>query len=391
MRRIGVLTATRAEYGLLRPVIQAIRADPGLDCRLYVTGTHLEERYGFTVREIEADGIRICARIPLGLSGDTSLDVARVMSTGIISFTQVLEEDHPDLLVVLGDRFELLSVLSAATMCKIPVAHIHGGEITEGAIDDSIRHAVTKLSYLHFCSTETYRMRVIQMGEEPSRVFNSGSLAIDNIRNAGLVSLENLKSDLAIDFSKPVAAITFHPVTNDQDAGLSELKSMLGALSSLPHLQCVFTGTNADPGRSLIATEIREFVQKNSDRAIEIKSLGMRRYLSLVRYSNLVLGNSSSGVLEAPWLGTPSVNIGRRQHGRYKAPSVIDVPGNPEDILAAINLCLLGGVPFADDADVFGDGHAAEKIVSILRDFDISDANEGKKFFDVNFSEGKAY
>jgi GDP/UDP-N,N'-diacetylbacillosamine 2-epimerase (hydrolysing) len=339
-KRIAFCTGTRAEYGLLKPLMDRIIADDTLEFELYVTGMHLSPEFGNTVSLIEADGVPVTDRVEMLLSGDTPSAISKSMGLAMIGFGDVLARRKPDMLVILGDRFEAFCAAAAATVACIPIAHLHGGELTEGAIDDAFRHSITKMSHLHFTSTEEYRRRVIRMGEDPVRVFNVGAIGIENLRKLPLLDRMELLQELGTDPGRQIALVTFHPATIDPEPADAQMKKLLEALDDEPSLFIVFTKANADThGRSINAL-IDEFVRMNSGRAIAFTSMGQLRYLSAMRAASVVIGNSSSGIIEAPSFGIPSVNIGNRQKGRARAESVIDCLPTREAIRKAIHTAL---------------------------------------------------
>jgi UDP-N-acetylglucosamine 2-epimerase (non-hydrolysing)/GDP/UDP-N,N'-diacetylbacillosamine 2-epimerase (hydrolysing) len=324
MRKICVVTGTRAEYGLLSRLIRRIDESDQTQLQLVVTNMHLSPVYGETVHEIERDGFRIDRRIPILEDGRTdALATAHSMALALDGFTRAFQELRPDLVVLLGDRYEVLAAAEAALLTLVPVAHIHGGEVTEGAYDDSIRHAVTKMSHLHFTSTEAYRKRVIQLGENPDRVFHVGALGVENIKMIQLMTKEELEHSLGFSLGGDTVLVTYHPVTLDRVSGERQITDFLNVLDAHPDLRVVFTMPNSDTGSDSLRIAIERFVTTHSDRSVSFKSLGIRRYLSLMKYAAAVVGNSSSGILEAPSLGVPTLDIGSRQKGRISADSVL--------------------------------------------------------------------
>lgn len=384
MKKICILTATRAEYGLLKPIIIKSMKVEDFDVRLVVTGAHLSPEFGLTYQEIENDGIKIDKKIEILLSGDTPASISKAMGLAMISFADYFEKLKPDILVVLGDRYETLAVCCSAMNQRIPIAHLYGGETTEGAVDEAIRHAITKLSYLHFTSTEEYRRRVIQLGEHPNRAFCVGAMGIENILNERLLSKIELEETMNISLAKPYAMVTFHPVTlEDSDSG-KQMQELLYALKQHRDMNFVFTKANADTGGRIINQMIDKFVEEN-DNAVAFAALGMKRYLSALKYSSMVIGNSSSGLIEAPSFGIPTINIGDRQKGRLQATSVINCLPKGEDIEKAIKLALSDN--FRNKArttiNPYGDGNTSEKIVSTIKDFLLNNkVNLKKKFYD---------
>ena len=382
-RRICVLTATRAEYGLLVPLLRAIEAHRALDLGLLVTGTHLSDAFGRTVDAIEADGFRIAARIDSLRPGDGPAAAAETMATALTELTAAFSTLAPDVLVLLGDRYETLAAASAAMLAGLPIAHIHGGELTEGAFDDAVRHAVTKLAHLHFTAAEPYRQRVLQMGEAPTDTFMTGALAADNMRTMTFMDRAELEADLGRPLPAPLVLATYHPVTLDGDGGRTGAEALVAALDRRKAASVLFTGVNADPGHGAIDGVVRAFVDRNPGRASFHASLGNRRYLSLMKIADAVVGNSSSGVIEAPILGTPTVDIGPRQAGRLRWETVIHCNENADDIDAAMTAALdRGRQPAGGVGAAFGDGHAGERMADILADVDLA-ALRRKTFRDL--------
>ena len=314
--RICVVTGTRAEYHLLFPLMKAIKQDKELELLLAVTGSHLSDKYGNTYQDIEKDGFHIDAKIPILEKEDKPKDINTAMSRAITGFSDYFWEVKPNMIILLGDRYELLSAAIAAMNYKIPIAHLHGGETTEGAIDECIRHAISKMSYLHFTSCEAYRRRVIQLGESPDRVFNVGAIGLENIRRQRFMSLGELEDSLNFSLEGKFAVVTFHPVTLEEGTAEEEFTQLLNALDCFPELKIIFTKSNADSGGLIINQMIDRYVEKNKSRCVDVFSLGMVRYLSALRYAAVVIGNSSSGIIETPSFKVPTVNIGDRQRGR---------------------------------------------------------------------------
>lgn len=323
MRKICMVTGSRAEWGLLSRLARIIGDDPELELQIIATNMHLSPEFGLTYREIEQQGFRINRKVEMLLSSDTANATAKSVGLATIGFADAYEELKPDLLLVLGDRYEILAAVTAALFYKIPVAHLHGGEVTEGAYDDAIRHAITKMSHLHFTSTETYRQRVIQLGEQPDHVFNTGAIGIDNIRHLKLWSREELENDLNFSFGTESLLVTYHPETLDDMPVEEQCRNLLDALATLEEVKIIFTLPNSDTGGRIIIKMIDDFVRRHKDRAIVYTSLGQLRYLSALQYITAVAGNSSSGILEVPSFGKPVLNIGNRQKGRIAAESVV--------------------------------------------------------------------
>ncbi len=387
MKKICVITATRAEYGLLKPLVKQLMRTPGVETQLVATGAHLVESLGNTWQEIEKDNIGIYKKIPIQSQGDESYHATLTMANALVQFGKYFQEEKPDLLVVLGDRTEILAFCAAAVNEHIPIAHIHGGELTQGAVDDSIRHAVTKMSYLHFTSTEEYRKRVIQMGEEPGRVYHVGALGVENILNEELLSRELLEGAAGFPASQDYAVVTFHPVTLEPDTAISQVKELFAAMQAKPELFYLITKANADAGGRAI-NEFMERMSANCPNMKLVASLGVKRYLSAVKYARFVLGNSSSGIIEAPSLGVPTVNIGDRQKGRIMAGSVLCCEPEQKQILAAMEQAMhMAGGRWENP---YGDGGTSRKIVSVLKGW----LEEGridlkKKFYDIPWNGDK--
>jgi GDP/UDP-N,N'-diacetylbacillosamine 2-epimerase (hydrolysing) len=381
---ISILTATRAEYGLLKPIIAKLNTVDEFDVRIVATGAHLSPEFGLTYQEIEKDGFLIDEKIEILLSSDTPSSISKSMGLAMISFADYFEKLKPDLLVVLGDRYETLAVVTTAMNQRIPIVHLYGGETTEGAIDESIRHAITKMSYLHFTSTDEYRKRVIQLGEDPARVFNVGAIGIENILNEKLLSKKELENELNISLSKPYAVVTYHPVTLENNSSEKQIESLLEVCKEYKDLEFIFTKANADAEGRIINQYIDRYARENEN-IFAFTSLGMRNYLSALKYCKVVIGNSSSGIVEAPSFGIPTVNIGDRQKGRIQASSVINCEPNKESIRKALDLALSN--EFIEKAkktvNPYGDGDTSNKVVEVIKDYLINDKiNLKKKFYD---------
>jgi GDP/UDP-N,N'-diacetylbacillosamine 2-epimerase (hydrolysing) len=383
-RKVCIFTGTRAEYGLLKPLMDEIKSDLDLELQIVASCMHLSPEFGLTYQEIEKDGFNINEKVEMLLSSDTPSGIVKSMGLGMIGYTDALNRLKPDITVVLGDRFEALAFAIASYVNRIPIAHLYGGEITEGAIDDAFRHSITKLSSLHFTSTEEYRKRVIQLGEEPERVFNVGALGIDNIKKMKLLNKDEIESELGIKFKSKNLLITYHPVTLKKDESEKEFKALLNVLREMEDTLFIFTKPNADiEGRKIIKL-IEEFVKENNHKAISFTSLGQLNYLSIMQYVDAVVGNSSSGIIEAPSLKVPTINIGDRQKGRIRAKSIIDCKGTEEDIKRAFDaIC---DKKFKETlkniSNPYGDGNSARKIKNILKHSKISTI---KKFYEINF------
>jgi len=383
-RKICVVTGTRAEYGLLHWVIDGIAKSPVLELQLIATGMHLSPEFGLTVQEIEADGHRIDRNVEMLLSSDTPVGITKSMGLGMIGFADALAELQPDLLLVLGDRFEIFAAASAALIARIPIAHIHGGELTEGAFDDSIRHSITKMAHLHFVAAEEYRQRVIQLGEEPDRVFRVGGLGVDNIQRLELLTRHELEAAIDFRFLSRNLLVTFHPVTLEKDTCASQMDQLLAALGELQDTGLIFTMPNADTDGRILFKKIKNFCNDRVH-ARAYTSLGQLRYLSCVRHVDGVVGNSSSGIAEVPSFKKATINIGDRQRGRLKATSVIDCEPNTFSILQAISLS------FSTDflrilkttENPYGSAGASDAIIRKLEDTKLADNLSKKSFYDI--------
>jgi UDP-hydrolysing UDP-N-acetyl-D-glucosamine 2-epimerase len=374
-RRIAVVTGSRADYGLLRGILTRLKAADDVALSVIACGMHLLPRFGETWRIIEADGFPIAARIDLKLDDDHAETVARGTGIGVSNFAEVLSQLAPDIMVVLGDRFEILSAAVAAMLLNIPIAHIHGGEVTAGAFDDSIRHAITKMACLHFVAAEPYRRRVIQMGEHPDFVFNVGAPGLDFASTAPSLGRAELYAKLGISGPERFLLITLHPATAQPDADATNVAALLGALAEVENRTFIFTGVNADPGYRAIDDAFKAFVAARPDHAFHFTSLGSEHYWAALRLTEAVLGNSSSGILEAPAIGVPSINIGDRQQGRLRAASVIDCPADSGAILASLKRIFEG--QFKPDPGLeppYGRGGASEKIAGTLRKIELHGA-----------------
>lgn len=335
-RKICIVTGSRAEYGLFYPLLQEIKKDLLFQLQIVVTGMHLSSEYGFTYKEILQDGFKITEKVKIPLNDDTDSGITKALGLGVIGFGSIFKKIKPDMIILLGDRFETFSAAIAAFLAKIPISHIHGGELTEGAVDDALRHSITKMSLLHFTSTENYRKRVIQLGESPQRVFNVGALGIDNIKMTKLLSKDALQKELGFDFQGKVALVTFHPVTLEKNTSKKQFEELLFAVDSFRDLKIIFTKPNADINGKIIIKLIEDYVKKRENKAIAVTSLGRIKYLSLMQYVDVMVGNSSSGIIEMPSFGKPTVNIGDRQKGRMKAKSVIDCAPERKKIREAL-------------------------------------------------------
>ncbi len=385
-KTIGIVTATRAEWGLLRPLAKLIQDDPKFNLFLAATGTHFLKEFGETYKEIVADGFTIDARVDIILSEiKCPADVSNTMANAISGFADLFLKHRIDLLILLGDRYETLAVAIAAMNAKIPIAHLYGGELTEGAIDDSIRHAITKLSYLHFTSCEAYRRRVIQLGEQPQRVYNVGAIGIDNIRQMKLLLREDLSAAIGFDVSNSkYAVVTYHPETLNGNVRY-QCEQLLDALSAFPEMKFIITKSNADEGGLIINNMVDDYA-KDHENALAVSSLGNLRYLSALKHASVVIGNSSSGITEAPYFKIPTVNIGIRQRGRIQAESIINCNAVASEIAGAIKKAMSDEFAMiaAKSMYPYGDGHASEKIVVALHEWlDYERIDLKKEFYDL--------
>lgn len=370
MRKICVVTGSRAEYGLLSGLMRVIQDDSDLELQIIATNMHLSPEFGLTYREIEADGFDINKKVVMLLSSDTANATAKSVGLGFIGFADAYEDLKPDIVVVLGDRYEIISAVSTALFYKIPVAHLHGGEITEGAYDDCIRHAITKMSHLHFTSTEVYRKRVIQLGEEPSRVFNVGAPGIENIKKIPLMSKKELESTLnGFTFGDKSFLVTYHPVTLEHSTAEEQITNLLAALDEFPDYKLIFTLPNSDTDGRIIIQLINDFVVKNSDRAVAYSSLGVKRYLSALQYVSAAVGNSSSGIIEVPSFGIPTLNIGDRQKGRIAAESVVHCGTDKMNILAGLHKIVSSEFKSLNVKNPYEGSNTTQDILHILKTY----------------------
>jgi UDP-N-acetylglucosamine 2-epimerase (non-hydrolysing) len=377
-KNICVFTATRAEYGLLYWLMKDLDASPEFNLQLIVSGTHLSKVHGHTVDKIHEDGFRIDAEVDLNLSEkDSRIDVAKAMSLATSGVAEALEKLQPDVFILLGDRYELLGAASAALLLDVPIFHLHGGELTEGAYDDSIRHAVTKMASWHGVAAQDYKNRVIQMGESPDRVFDVGALGLDNVKRLELLGKKELEGQLGFEFGDKTLLVTFHPVTNEKNPTIG-FSQLLSVLSVRPELSVIFTHPNADHGRSEIIRQIDEFVEKFPNRSICFESLGQMKFLSTMKHIDVIAGNSSSGILEAPSFGVPTVNIGARQTGRIRAETVFDCENDVNSIDAAV-VSALNYERQSSLISPFGDGDASGTLLKVLSKLNF----ERKTFQDI--------
>ena len=379
MKEIAVVTSNRAEYGILTPLLKRIDEDDDLSLSLLVTGAHLSPKYGYTAEQIKEDGFNIAASVPILEEGNSAKDISTAIANAIKEFAEIFSNHKPDILVLLGDRTELLGAAIAAMNENILIAHIHGGEITEGAVDDCVRHALTKMSYLHFAGTEVYRKRIIQMGEDPARVFNVGTLGAENILRVPLMKEAEIREYIGIPNDKKYAVVTLHSETVDQLPPKSIAGLLCECMESNTEYFYVITASNSDVGGDRINEIFTKLADSNENITFKY-SLGMKRYLSAVKYAAFVLGNSSSGIIEAPILGVPTINIGNRQCGRIMSETIINVPFDKREIMNAISR-----VREVDrkPTTLYGNGDASAKIVSVLKDYLSRNIDKKKGFYDM--------
>ena len=383
MKKICVVTGTRAEYGLLTPLMKGIVENSHLELQLVVTGMHLSPEFGNTKELIQKDGFHINEEVEILLSSDTSIGISKSMGLALISFSEVFNRLKPDMIVLLGDRYEAFAVAAAASVAKIPIAHIHGGETTEGAFDEAFRHSITKMSWLHFTSTDEYRQRVIQLGENPKRVFNVGAIGIENIKNMPLLDEIELEKSLDIKIKHPLMLATFHPVTLEDSTSEHQFIQLLDALEKFKEGTIIFTKANSDTDGRIINKMIDEFVKQNPNHAVAYTSMGQLRYLSAMKIADIVIGNSSSGIIEAPSFNVPTINIGDRQKGRIQAESTINCEPFSSEIEKAIDKALKTK-KLLNITNPYGDGEVSKKIVSVIEKSLKDGISLKKSFFDIS-------
>lgn len=388
-RKIAVVTGTRAEYSLLYWLMKEIEADDALELQLLVTAMHLSPEFGSTYRDIEADGFTINAKVEMLISGDTAVSVSKSLGLGTIGFADAYEQLQPDVVVILGDRFEMLAATQAAAIANIPIAHIHGGEVTEGAVDDAIRHAITKFSSLHFVAANEYGRRVIQMGERPDSVYDVGALGLDAILRTPPLSRETLEQELGLDLARPIALVTYHPVTRESEDPTPAMSELLTALEDIPQLDLLITYPNADAGGRRLIKQIESYAAENPSRVTLVPNLGRLRYYSLLPHVAVVVGNSSSGIIEVPFFHKPTVNIGHRQAGRLRAKSVLDCDENRSEIVKAVQqaMSMKFQAGLTDMKCPYGNGDASRRIVEILREIPSKQLKK-QAFYDLPSEEG---
>ncbi|ALV21570.1 UDP-N-acetylglucosamine 2-epimerase [Carnobacterium antarcticum] len=385
MKKLCVVTGTRAEYGLLMPLLEQIKQAEDLELQLLVTGMHLSPEFGLTYKLIEADGYVINEKVDILLSSDTPVGISKSMGLGMIGFSESFERLQPDMVILLGDRYETFAAAAAASAARIPISHLHGGETTEGAFDEAFRHAITKMSWLHFTSAEEYRKRVIQLGEQPERVFNVGAIGIENIVKMPLMTKAELEASLGITFNKRLLLVTFHPVTLENKTSAAQFKELLEALDIVEDATIIFTKANSDTDGRIINQLIDDYTKLHSAKSLAFTSMGQLRYLSAMKLASAVIGNSSSGIIEAPSFKIPTVNIGDRQKGRMQAESVIDCEPKKEAIDKAIHLALSVGfhAQLKKMENPYGDGKVSEKIIKSIRDSLSKDISLKKSFHTI--------
>ena len=383
MKKICVVTGTRAEYGLLYWLMKEIEADKDLELQIIVTGTHLSPEFGLTYKEIEKE-FKIDKKIEMLLSSDTSIGISKSMGLAQIGFAEAYEELKPEIVVVLGDRYEIFAAASAAMIARIPIAHLHGGETTEGAFDESIRHSITKMSHLHFTATQEYKNRVIQLGEEPNRVFNVGGVGIENIKRLKLLGKKEFEESIDFKLNKKNILVTFHPVTLEKSTAKEQFQELLDAIDTLEDTNIIFTKANSDTDGRVINRMCEEYVSKNSHKTVCFASLGQLRYLSALQFVDAVVGNSSSGLTEAPSFKIGTINIGDRQKGRIKASSVIDCEPSRESIKKAFEKLYSKEFQEALKSvqNPYGDGCASLKIVEEIKKADLNNILK-KSFYNI--------
>lgn len=384
-KRICVITGTRAEYGLLKPVISRIEEEDELSLQLIVTGTHLSHEFGLTYEEIEKDGFTHNEKVEILLSSDTPTGIAKSMGLVLISFSEVYQRIKPDMIIILGDRYEMFAATAAAIVCRIPVAHLHGGETTEGAFDEAFRHSITKMSTLHFTSTEQYRKRVIQLGEVPETVFNVGALGVENVKKVDLLDLKELGDQIQFSLEGEFALVTFHPVTLEEHSAENQFNEVLKALSNVKDMKIIFTKANSDTDGRIVNSLIDEYVSQNKERCIAFHSMGIKRYLSAMKFCSMVIGNSSSGIIEAPTFRIPTINIGDRQKGRIQAASIINCDPVSKDIIDSIKHARTNEFRKAlkNLTNPYEGENTSKNIVDIVKNSLKNNINLKKKFYDL--------
>ncbi len=384
MRKICIVTGTRSEYGLLHSLMNEVKNDKKLQLQLIVTGMHLSYEFGLTYKLIEKDGFIIDKKVEMLLSSDSRVGISKSMGLAQIGFAEAYNELKPDLVVVLGDRFEIFSAVISAMIARIPIAHIHGGETTEGVVDEAIRHSITKMAHLHFSATNEYRNRIIQLGENPNRVFNVGGLGIDSIKNANLLSKDEFEKELKFKLNKKNIFIIFHPTTLEEATSEFQFNELISVIDKLENTNTIFVKANADVDGRIINEMIDEYAVKNKN-VIAFKSLRQELYLSAMQYVDAIVGNSSSGLLEAPTFKIGTINIGDRQRGRIRAKSVIDCKPNRLEITKAFEILYSNEFQnsLKNVINPYGEGGASKKILQIIKDFPLEGILK-KEFWDLS-------
>ena len=382
MRKICVVTGSRAEYGILRGLMTAIKNDPALELQLIATNQHLSKRQGETYKEIERDGFHIDNKVYMAddEAPDDANSIAKSIGRGVSGFADAFDSLHPDLLLILGDRYEMLAVASAALIYRIPIVHLHGGEITEGAFDDAIRHAITKMSHLHFTSTEAYRKRVIQLGEQPDHVFNVGALGVENVLKNDFMLKEEIEQSLGFELTDKCFLCTYHPVTLSDMSSEDQVLNLLDSLDDYKDYHIIFTYSNSDTDSQIIIRRIQEYVDRNAGRCMFIPSLGQRRYFSALRHMTAVLGNSSSGIIEVPSFGIPTLNIGDRQKGRIAADSVVNCGCSAEEIKEGLAKVVAYG--HREVANPYYKEGTCDAIMNVIKTYPLENLIQ-KHFYDL--------
>ena len=385
MRKICVITGTRAEFGLLRPLIELIINNKELQLQLIATGMHLSPEFGYTLKEITEAGFKVDKKVECLLSSDSPIGISKTIALAISGFADALDELAPDLVLVLGDRTEILGAVIATAMTNIPIAHLYGGETTEGAYDEAIRHSITKFSHLHFTSTEIYRKRVIQLGAHPNTVFNVGAIGLDAIKKLRLLDRASFEQAIGFKLNEKNILITYHPVTLEKETPMETFQNILTALDELPNSTLIFTHANSDKNGRIINKMITEYVNSHKDKAVHFSSLGQLRYLSALQYVDFVIGNSSSGMTEVPAFHIPTINIGDRQKGRINCESIINSNNSLEDIKKSITFALdkTFRKKIQQQELLYGNGTAAEKIFQIIKEH--NHISIKKSFYNIDF------
>ena len=383
-RKICVITGTRAEFGLMYWIMKEIKDDPDCILQIICTGMHLSPEFGLTHNEIIKSGFRISKNVEIILSSDTSIGISKSIGLGLISFSEALDELKPDICLILGDRYEIFAACSSAMISRVPIAHIHGGEATEGLIDEAIRHSITKMSHLHFVSNKLYKKRVIQLGEQPKNVFNFGTPGLDNIYNLNLLSKNKFEKSINLKLSKLNFLVTYHPVTLEENTSKKQFNEILKALNHFKNAKIIFTLPNSDTFGRVVIDLINNYVQNNKSNCISFKSLGQLRYLSALKYVSAVIGNSSSGIIEVPSFKIPTINIGDRQKGRLKSDSIIDCKPISDNIIKSIKKSI--GKEFISKLkkvkNIYGSGGASKKIKEKLKSVSLNGIIK-KNFYDL--------